>query len=104
MNQKIPKQVILEKIHEKINEKIKTKSLMIKITMIQNEQNHVRFGHRWLPEIMALFGEKRSVEEFVKATQEKFKQLAVTFGGKVPHSLPASKRLTAEKIVKLAGV
>ncbi len=46
---------------------------------------HVRFGHRWLPEMMALFGEKRPVEEFVKATQQKFKRLANVYGGKVPH-------------------
>ncbi len=69
-----------------------------------DEQNHVRFGHRWLPEMMALFGEKRPVEEFVKATQEKFKQYATIYGGKVPHSLPAATRLTGEKILKLAGV
>ena len=69
-----------------------------------DEQNHVRYGHRWLPEMMALFGEKRPVEEFVKATQEKFKQLAVTFGGKQPHTLSAAKRLTGEKLLKLAGV
>lgn len=68
-----------------------------------DEQNHVRYGHRWLPEIMALFGEQRPVEEFVKTTQEKFTQLAGVYGGKVPHSLPARTRLTAEKIVKLAG-
>jgi hypothetical protein len=43
------------------------------------------------------------VEEFVSATQEKFKQVAAVHGGKVPHSLPASVRLTAEKIVKLVG-
>ena len=34
-----------------------------------DEQNHVRYGHRWLPEIMALFGEKRPAEEFVHATR-----------------------------------
>ena len=37
-------------------------------------------------------------------TQEKFKQFAQTYGGKVPHSLPREKRFTAEKILKLAGV
>ena len=41
-----------------------------------DEQNHVRYGHRWLPEMMALFGEKRPVDEFVKATQEKFMEFA----------------------------
>ena len=67
-----------------------------------DEQNHVRYGHRWLPEMMAQFGEKRPVEEFVKATQEKFKQVAEIYGGKTPHSLPKAKRLTAEKILRLA--
>ena len=69
-----------------------------------DEQNHVRYGHRWLPEIMALFGETRSTEDFVKETKAKFYQLAEIYGGKVPHSLPASRRLTGEKILKLAGV
>lgn len=69
-----------------------------------DEQNHVRYGHRWLPEIMALFGETRPAEEFVKATQEKFHKFAAIYGGKVPHSLPKEKRLTGEKILKLAGV
>jgi hypothetical protein len=30
--------------------------------------------------------------------------LAEIYGGKVPHSLPKTKRLTGEKILKLAGV
>ncbi|MSU23828.1 MAG: ferritin-like domain-containing protein [Opitutus sp.] len=67
-----------------------------------DEQNHVRYGHRWLPEIMALGGETRPVEEFVKATQEKFKQLAAIHGGRTPHSLPPAQRLTGEKILQLA--
>ena len=67
-----------------------------------DEQNHVRYGHRWLPEMMALFGETRGVEEFVKATQAKFAELSKVYGGQVPHSLPAERRLTADKILKLA--
>ena len=69
-----------------------------------DEQNHVRYGHRWLPEMMALCGETRPTEEFVKATQEKFKAFAAIYGGQTPHSLPKEKRLTGEKILKLAGV
>ncbi len=69
-----------------------------------DEQNHVRYGHRWLPEIMALCHETRPVEGFVRATQEKFKQLATIYGGKTPHALPPERRLTGEKIRKLAGV
>ena len=69
-----------------------------------DEQNHVRYGHRWLPEMMALFGETRPTEEFVKATQAKFKEFAVRFGGLTPHSLSKEKRLTGEKIRRIAGV
>jgi hypothetical protein len=68
-----------------------------------DEQNHVRYGHRWLPEIMALFGETRPVEEFVKATQENFRQVAAIHGGRTPHSLPPEKRLTGEKILRLVS-
>ena len=69
-----------------------------------DEQNHVRYGHRWLPEIMALCGETRPVDEFVKATQEKFKAVAAIHGNRTPHSLPPERRLTGEKILRLAGV
>ena len=68
-----------------------------------DEQNHVRYGHRWLPEIMALFGENRPVEEFVRATQEKFQEFAAIYGNKTPHGLPRERRLTGEKILKLIG-
>lgn len=68
-----------------------------------DEQNHVRYGHRWLPEMMALFGETRPTEDFVKATQEKFKEYAQRFGNQTPHGLSPEKRLTGEKIVQLAG-
>ncbi len=69
-----------------------------------DEQNHVRYGHRWLPEIMALCGETRPTEEFVKATQEKFKEFATIYGNRTPHALPPERRLTGEKILRLAGV
>lgn len=69
-----------------------------------DEQNHVRYGHRWLPEMMALFGETRPVEEFVKATQARFKEMAERFGGRTPHGLPAERRLTGSKIKALVGV
>lgn len=66
-----------------------------------DEQNHVRSGHRWLPGMMALFGETRSPEEFVAATRARFAELAKTYGGITPHSLPAHQRLTGEKILRL---
>ena len=68
-----------------------------------DEQNHVRYGHRWLPEMMALFGDTRPVEEFVKATQQHFQEVAAIHGGKTPHSLPPEQRLTGEKILQLVG-
>ncbi len=69
-----------------------------------DEQNHVRYGHRWLPEIMALFGETRPVDAFVQATQDKFRQFATRYGGQTPQALSPEKRLTGEKIRELTGV
>ncbi len=66
-----------------------------------DEKNHVRSGHRWLPEMMALFGETRSPEDFVNATRSRFTELAKTYGGITPHSLPPAQRLTGEKILHL---
>jgi hypothetical protein len=69
-----------------------------------DEQNHVRYGHRWLPEIMALCGDTRPVEDFVKATQARFAEMAKVHGGRTPHALPPERRLTGRKLLKLAGV
>ncbi len=66
-----------------------------------DEQNHVRSGHRWLPVLMALFGETRSPEDFVTATRARFTELAKTYGGITPHTLPPPQRLTGEKILQL---
>jgi hypothetical protein len=69
-----------------------------------DEQNHVRYGHRWLPEMMALFGETRPVEDFVKATQARFAEMAKQYGGRTPHSLPPDRRLTGNRIRQMAGL
>jgi rubrerythrin len=69
-----------------------------------DEQNHVRYGHHWLPQIMALFGETRSPEEFVRATQARFQQVAATYGGRTPHGVPPDRRLTGNKIRALVGL
>jgi uncharacterized ferritin-like protein (DUF455 family) len=66
-----------------------------------DEQNHVRYGHRWLPEIMKLFHETRPVDEFVAATQQHFREMAALHGNKTPHSLPPERRLTGRKILEL---
>ena len=69
-----------------------------------DEQNHVRYGHRWLPVMMELFEETRPADEFVRATRERFASLAKTFGGITPHSLSAANRLTGSKLLKIAGI
>lgn len=69
-----------------------------------DEQNHVRYGHRWLPEIMKLFEVEGPVDAFVKATQARFEVLAKEYGGQTPHSLPPERRLTGAKLKRLAGV
>ncbi len=66
-----------------------------------DEQNHVRYGHQWLPEIMKLCGHTEPVEEFVKATQANFAKMAEIHGGKTPHQLSPEQRLTGEKIAAM---
>ena len=68
-----------------------------------DEQNHVRYGHRWLPEIMALCGDTRPVDDFVRATQVRFAELAKVHGGRTPHALPPERRLTGRKLLRLAA-
>jgi uncharacterized ferritin-like protein (DUF455 family)/rubrerythrin len=69
-----------------------------------DEQNHVRYGHHWLPQIMALCGDTRPVDEFVRATQARFAEMAKLHGNRTPHGLPPDRRLTGNKILRLAGV
>jgi hypothetical protein len=64
-----------------------------------DEQNHVRYGHQWLPVIMKLCGHEEPVEDFVKTTQANFAKMAELHGGKTPNSLTAAERLTGEKIL-----
>jgi uncharacterized ferritin-like protein (DUF455 family) len=64
-----------------------------------DEQNHVRYGHQWLPVIMKVCGHDEPVEDFVKATQANFAKMAEIHGSKTPHSLPPEQRLTGEKIL-----
>ena len=69
-----------------------------------DEQQHVRYGHRWLPVIMELFDIDEPVDAFVEATQKRFQELEKTCVGVVPHSLSKEERLTANKLLKLAGI
>jgi len=69
-----------------------------------DEQNHVRYGHHWLPVMMALFGETRPVDEFVRATQNRFADFAQRYGGRTPHALPPERRLTGNKLKRLVGL
>ncbi|WP_221029743.1 DUF455 family protein [Actomonas aquatica] len=63
-----------------------------------DEQNHVRYGHRWLPVIMEVCGHNEPVETFVEKTRQHFAALAKTHGGQTPHSLSPAERLTGAKI------
>ncbi len=67
-----------------------------------DEQNHVRYGHRWLPEIMKLFGDERPVDDFVEDTRNRFEELMTEIGGNTPHSLPSDERLTGTKLLGIA--
>lgn len=69
-----------------------------------DEQNHVRYGHRWLGELMKLFGIETDVGEFVEATRKKFAEAAEIYGGKVPHTLSPEERLTGNRILEKYGL
>ena len=69
-----------------------------------DEQQHVRYGHRWLPEIMRLFNVEGSVDAFVANTKVRFEECSKTYGGQIPHSLSAEERLTGNKILALVGI
>jgi len=66
-----------------------------------DEQNHVRYGHQWLPVIMKLCGHEEPVGDFVKKTQAHFAEMAELHGGKTPHQLSPEQRLTGEKIAAM---
>lgn len=63
-----------------------------------DEQNHVRYGHRWLKTLLAMFGEERAPEVFVRETVEKFLPMVERENARIGHGLPREKRLTGEKI------
>jgi ferritin-like metal-binding protein YciE len=63
-----------------------------------DEQNHVRYGHRWLKTLLALFGEERPPEQFVRETVEKLIPLLERENERIGHGLPREKRLTGAKI------
>ena len=69
-----------------------------------DEQNHVRYGHRWLGELMKLFDIEMDVGEFVEATRKRFEKAAENYGGKVPHTLTPGKRLTGNRILEKYGL
>jgi len=64
-----------------------------------DEQNHVRYGHHWLPTIMKLNGHEEPVDEFIAMTKANFAKMAELHGNKTPHSLSPEQRPTAEKIL-----
>ena len=66
-----------------------------------DEQNHVRYGHRWLPALMEMFGEKRAPEEFVEATRAKFAPIIRESNARIGHTLPPDRRLTANDIFEI---
>ena len=64
-----------------------------------DEQNHVRYGHQWLPTMMKLNGHNEPVDDFIASTKAHFAEMAELHGNKTPHSLDPAVRLTGEKIL-----
>jgi len=63
-----------------------------------DEQNHVRYGHRWLPMLLELFGETRDAKTFAFETAGRFNELEAEASARLGHGLPVERRLTALRI------
>jgi len=63
-----------------------------------DEQNHVRFGYRWLPTLLELYGDDRDPKTFALETGQRFAQLEREATARIGHTIPPERRLTAERI------
>lgn len=68
-----------------------------------DEQNHVRYGHRWLPAIMQLENETRAIPQFLEALRTKYERLEPEVRQRLNHTLPASSRLTVARMIELVN-
>ena len=68
-----------------------------------DEQNHVRYGHRWLPALLELYGEERDAKTFAEETAKRFEALRKDAAARIGHGLPREQRLTANRIAELVG-
>lgn len=66
-----------------------------------DDQNLVRRGQRWRPELLAQLGDSRTVAEFIREARAKFDRLKKAEANSTRHSLPPTRRLTAAKILRL---
>lgn len=63
-----------------------------------DEQNHVRYGHRWIQPLLEEFGHEGDVEAFLKKTNEKFSGIHRDVSEQLPHTLDSAQRLTANDV------
>ncbi|HET7572048.1 MAG TPA: DUF455 family protein [Gaiellaceae bacterium] len=63
-----------------------------------DEQNHVRYGHRWLPTLLELHGDDRDPKTFAAETEARFWELNAAARDRIGHGLPQERRLTARRI------
>lgn len=63
-----------------------------------DEQNHVRYGHRWIQPLLEEFGHKGDVEAFLKQTNEKFNGIHAEVSAQLSHTLEVAQRLTANDV------
>lgn len=68
-----------------------------------DEQNHVRYGHRWLPALMQLENETRPIPQFLEALQAKYEHLEPEVRQQLDHTLPQSSRLTVARMIALVN-
>jgi len=69
-----------------------------------DEQNHVRYGHRLAAGNHGAVRRHAADRGICEGHAARFAEVAKVHGNRTPHALPPERRLTGNKILKLAGV
>ena len=66
-----------------------------------DEQNHVRYGHRWLPVLMHLENDARSIPQLLAEVRTRLAQIEPVVAQSIGHTLPQASRLTVQRMIDM---
>jgi uncharacterized ferritin-like protein (DUF455 family) len=88
------KAVVMDRVHEL--DDFETDTLLAFDR--NDEQNHVRYGHKWIKALLDREDDEGDVEKFLNTTRETFTRLKNQIASTIPDSLPPEDRVTAINI------